>query len=523
MYDILIRGAQVIDGTGAPAFCADVAVKDGKLVMNPEGEATEVIDAAGLTLCPGFIDAHSHGDSILGTEAGQLCKTSQGVTTELAGLCGTTYYPFSTDPEKRDMLLKKLGRDIHDAQERTCLEHYLPWVNAQPKTANIALYIGHGSVRISVMGFALRTPTAEELESMKGMVREAMEHGAMGMSSGLIYAPSCYADEDELVELCKVVAEYGGTYATHMRSEANEVVESVREAIRVAERAGCKLNISHHKIAGRDNWGRSVQTLELIHEARARGVDVTLDAYPYTASSTGLNACLPSDFFSHGPDKMYQLLADPAVRAQLKPRMSGMDSRLRHCGGWGGILVTVAPKTPAAVNKTVLDYAAEINADPFDAYFDLMTNNGGAAKAIYFTMSEEDLQRIVCDENTVIGSDGVVRALNIPSHPRGFGTFTKAIRYFVRDKGLLTLEQMIHKMTGLTAQRFGLATKGVIADGMDADLLLFRPDEIRDHATYQNGLALSEGIERVIVAGQTVYQNGRLTGTCPGVFLPHRG
>lgn len=522
MYDILIRGASIIDGTGAPAFRGDVAVKDGKLVMNPNGPAKEVIDATGLTLCPGFIDAHSHGDGPLGTEVGQLCKTSQGITTELAGQCGSSYFPFPTDPEKRDLLLQKLSRSYSDIVENTSMERYIQWVDARPKTANIAVYIGHSTIRIAAMGFAMRKPTPEELETMKSMVREAMEHGAMGMSSGLIYAPSCYADEDELVELCKVVAEYGGCYATHMRNEANEVLESVQESIRVAERAGCKLDISHHKVCGKDNWGLSVQTLELIHQARERGVDITVDVYPYTASSTALNICLPADFFSHGPEKMCQLLADKAVREELKPRLTGPNSRLRHCGGWGGVLITVAPMTPAAVNKTVQEYAQEIGADPFDAYFDLVMVNGGRAKAIYFSMGEEDLQRIVCDENTVIGTDGVVVNMNTPSHPRGFGTFPKAIRYFVREKKLLTLEQMIHKMTALPAQRFGLSGKGIIADGMDADLLLIRADEIRDCATYQNGLALSEGIERVIVGGQTVYADKQLTGAFPGIFLPRK-
>ncbi len=522
MCDILIHGASIIDGTGAPAFRGDVAIQKGKLVMAPHGPAAEVIDAAGLTLCPGFIDVHSHGDSILGTEAGQLCKTSQGITTELAGQCGTSRFPFSTDPEKCTLLLQKLGTVTPGIEENTTLERYLKWVNAQPKTANIALYVGHSAVRISAMGFALRKPTPEELETMKAMVREAMEHGAMGMSSGLIYAPSCYADEEELVELCKVVAEYGGFYATHMRDEANNVLDSVREAISVAERSGCKLNISHHKIIGRDNWGRSVQTLELVHQARERGVDVTLDVYPYTASSTALNICLPADFFSHGPEKMCQLLRESKVREELMPHMTGIGSRLRSCGGWSGVLITTAPNTPAAVNKTVLDYAREVGADPFDAYFDLVADNGNRAKAIYFSMGEEDLQRIVCDENAVIGTDGVVNDMVTPSHPRGFGSFPKAIRCFVREKKLLTLEQMIHKMTGLPAQRFGLTGKGIIADGMDADLLLFRADKIRDRATYQNGLATSEGIERVIVGGQTVYADMQLTGACPGKFLPRR-
>ena len=517
MYDLLIKNASVIDGTGKAAFAADVAVQDGKIVMNPVGEAEEVIDAAGLTLCPGFIDVHSHGDSLFGTEAGWLSKTNQGITTELTGQCGSTRYPFSTDPEKRELMAQKYG-----AQNAafTSLEKYLGWAETMPKTTNYGIYVGHSAVRISAMGFETRKPTTEELDAMKAMVREAMEHGAMGMSSGLIYAPSCYADEDELVELCKVVAEYGGFYATHMRNEAGGVVDSVKEAISIAERSGCKLDISHHKVCGRDNWGKSVETLRLIHEARERGVDVTFDVYPYTASSTGLNVCLPADFFAHGPVKMCELLRDPAVRAELKPRMETMDGRLRHCGGWGGILMTTMPKTPAAMGKTVQEYADELGRDAFEVYFDLVAENGGAAQAVYFSMGEEDLQRIVCDENATIGTDGVVRDLKTPTHPRGMASFPKAIRYFVRDKKLLTLEAMIRKITGLPAERFGLKGKGIIADGMDADLLLIDPETIADRATYQDSLQLCDGIERVIVGGETVYMDQTLTGKYPGKFIP---
>ena len=345
MYDILIRQASIIDGTGRPAFSADVAIQNGKLLLNPpEADAAEIIDAAGLTLCPGFIDVHSHGDRLFGTYAGQLSKTNQGITTELTGQCGTTQFPFSTDPEKRDLLMQRIGPQPEGGAGHTSLESYLNWVNTLPKTCHFGIYIGHSAVRVSAMGYANRKATPEEVEVMKAMVREAMEHGAMGMSSGLIYAPSCYADEEELVALCKVVAEYGGFYATHMRNEAEQLEEAVAEAIRIAERSGCKLDISHHKFCGRENWGKSARTLELIRQARQRGVDVTFDVYPYLASSTALNVCLPKEFFSHGPDAMQVLLRDPAIRAELKAQILSIDGRFFHCGGWDGILVTGAPK-----------------------------------------------------------------------------------------------------------------------------------------------------------------------------------
>ena len=524
MYDVLIQNAAVIDGTGRPAYGADVAVKDGKIFINPEvSHAAEVINAAGLVLCPGFIDSHSHGDSILGTLAGRLCKTNQGVTTELTGQCGMTSYPVSTDPEKRNMQLQALGvKSVpEDFDTYTNLENYLTWAEKQLLTCNFKIYMGHTALRIAAMGFDDREPTMAELEHMKSMLREAMEHGAMGLTSGLIYSPSCYASEDELVELCKVVAEYDGIYATHMRNEAAGVLDAVQEAIRVAERAGCRLNISHHKVCGRDNWGLSVQTLRTIHEAIGRGVRITLDVYPYTASSTNLNVCLPASFFSHGPEKMCRLLADPEVRAELKEEIQSADGRYRHCGGWSGVMVTCAPNDPGAEGKTVEAYAEELGRDPFDVFFDLVERNGHAAQAIYFSMGEEDLQRIMADENAVVGTDGLVKDLHTPSHPRGFASFPKAIRYFVREKKLFTLEEMIRKMTSLPAERFGIRNKGAILDGYDADLLLIDPDRIADKADYANGLALCDGIERVMVSGITVYQNKQLTGATPGRFIPH--
>ena len=262
--------------------------------------------------------------------------------------------------------------------------------------------------------------------------------------------------------------------------------------------------------------------MELIHKARERGVDVTVDVYPYTASCTSLDICLPKPFFSHGPKGLREKLRDPAVRAQIKEEILQLDSQhYVNCGGWDGILVTIAANTPDAVNKTVQQYADSIGKDAFEAYFDLVCDNPGA-QAVYFSMCDEDLFRIVSDENSVLGTDGLVRTLTDPTHPRGFGSFPHALRVFVREEKLMSLERMVHKMTGLTAKRFGLATKGVIADGMDADLVLFDPQTVTDKATYEDSLRVSEGIPYVIVAGQIVCRDGKLTGATPGKFIPRK-
>ena len=524
MYDILFRNISVIDGTGAPAYVGDVAVKDGKICLNPAGDAAELVDGTGLTLCPGFVDVHSHSDLNPGTYATRLCKTSQGITTEFSGQCGETLFPIGDTKEKQDMvaeLVATCSETLPDLAQFPTLEAHLQWLEQQNLSCNFTLLTGHANLRIAAMGFDNRKPTDAEMDHMKAMLREAMEHGSKGLSTGLIYSPSCYADEEELVELCKIVAEYNGFYATHMRNEAASVVDSVRESIAVAEKAGCKLDISHHKICGKDNWGKSVETLKLVHEARERGVDVTLDVYPYTASMTAINVCLPAHFFAHGPQKMQELLKDPAVRKELQAEMEVMDGRWRHCGGASGILVAKAPNTPGICGKTIQEYADEIGKDSTEVFFDLVTDNGHHASGIFFSMCEEDLQRIVLDENAVIGTDGVVPNLTSPTHPRGMASFPKAIRYFVREKKLLTLEEMIRKMTSLPCQRFGIANKGVIAEGYDADLLVIKADEITDRATYTDGLARSEGIDRVLVGGITVYQNGEMTGRSAGKFIPH--
>ena len=526
MYDFLIQNVSIIDGTGTPAYQGNVAIKDGKIALEPaEPVAGEVIDGEGLSLCPGFIDSHSHGDLILGQEAARLCKVSQGVTTEIAGQCGDTMFPVSEQPERREMLAQLVGSFTEQLPQElpqfTTMERYLGYVSTLPLSCNVKLYVGHASLRIAAMGFEDRVPTPGELNHMKAMLREAMEQGALGMSSGLLYSPSGYADEDELVGLCKVVAEYDGVYASHIRNEAAGVVESVKEAIAVAERAGCRLCISHHKICGKENWGRSVETLRLIHEAIDRGARITFDVYPYTASMSNLNVCLPPAFFSNGPEKMGELLKLPEIRSQLQAEMERMDGRYRHCGGFDRILVALAPNTPACRGLTVAEYANRIGKDPFDAYFDILVENGHSALAIYFSMDEEELQRIMADENAVVGSDGIVLNLTGPTHPRGFGSFTKAIRYFVKEKKLFTLEEMIHKMTQLPAERFMISNKGVIADGYDADLVLFKRDEIRDCATYQDSNVLSEGIEMVFINGQLVYKDKKLTGAAPGRFIPH--
>lgn len=320
MLDILIKNAKIIDGTGLPVVEGNVGIRGDKIVYPTEEQAAKkVIDAAGRMVSPGFIDAHSHGDLILGTESAHLFKTNQGVTTEVTGQCGLSIAP--TNPAYLDLVqhLLSLGTASFpdDMVNWNNFSRYLEYADKQPKTANVMMYVGHSTLRIAVMGFANRVATDEELEQMKAILKDAMEHGAAGFSTGLIYTPSCYADEREVVELAKVIKPYHGIYASHMRNESYDIIKSVRETIDVGRKAGVTVDISHHKTLGKANWGLQKETLRLIQEARDEGINVVCDQYPYTCNMTHLNACIPPWYFDQGFDIMTEQLKDPEFRAKL--------------------------------------------------------------------------------------------------------------------------------------------------------------------------------------------------------------
>lgn len=521
MVDLLIQNAMIVDGTGKPPYAGSVACREGKILLNPEaGPAGEVIDAAGLHLCPGFIDPHSHGDGPVGEACNSLAKLSQGITTHLGGLCGQSSFPL--DPAR----LEEMQADLPEHLERdgvdcfTSFRRYRDYVSRMPLAENIGFFIGHGTMRIVAMGYEDRPPTAEELGRMKAMVAEAMEHGAIGLSSGLIYIPGVYSGIDEMVELCKVVAQYDGVYSTHMRNEADQVLDSIREAIEVGRRSGCRVNISHLKACGVQNHGIAGQMLALIHNARAEGVRVTADQYPYHASSTSLAVCLPPKYFTAGTAGMVETIRDPAMRrvieAEIRNPDCGYENLYIGCGGFDGMLVVRSPKTPEAVGKTVAQYTKEKGLDEFGGMFDLLIKNEGQVGAVFFDIGEEDILEIIRDPEVMVGTDGAYSHEGDMTHPRSFGAFTRALGLYGREKQALPLEQMIRKMTSLTARTHLVPNKGIIADGMDADLVLFNWDTVRDSADFTDPSRLSAGIESVIVGGRVVYRDGALTGATPG-------
>lgn len=555
--DLLIKNVEIIDGTGGPAFFGAIAVKDEKIlavykalessdaaVGTCEGadasaeeepkyveygselaeipEADSVMDGHGLTLSPGFIDVHSHGDLVAGHDYARLCKISQGITTEIAGQCGTSCYPVT--PESKALLMANVNI-LGDNQEKcldkfTNLAGYKEFLENSSLSSNIMVFMGHSALRLAVMGTSDAKPDAKQIARMREYLEEAMQQGCAGLSTGLFYPPSAYADVEEVSALCEVVAKYGGIHTSHIRNEGSEVLESLEEILEVARRTGVQTNVSHHKVCGRKNWGLSEKTLELLESARQEGIHVTMDVYPYLASMTKLAACIPTEYFVKGVAWLQTALKDPAVRMDIREKMESFeDGRYRQCGGFTGVMIGECPTRPDADGKFISEYAAEIGADPFEVFFDMIMENGSKCSAIYFTMSQDDLDRIVSDPHTMIGTDGLVNSLEGKTHPRGWATFPRAIRMFAREKKLLSMEEMVHRITGLAAETYKLPNKGRIEVGYDADLVLFNKEEIGDAADFNHSNLLSTGIEMVLVGGKIAYKDGKMTEEYPGRWL----
>ena len=528
MFDLLIKNTKIIDGTGQPAFYGSVASRSGLLTILPADTkvpATEVIDGTGKTTCPGFIDAHSHGDITIGQKFASLAKISQGVTSQVTGMCGLSLFP--VDPNKLKALQESLSPQTEKFPDEmgtfTNCESFLHFSNALPQSINTFFLVGHSSLRIAAMGFEDRKPTAIEMQKMKGMLREAMEAGAMGLSSGLIYIPSTYADSSELIELCKIVDEYGGIYTTHLRSESTKCLESVAEAIEVAQKSGVRLHISHHKIAGQKNWGNSKHTLKMIDQANDAGISVSCDQYPYTFCMTHLCNCMPPKYFTEGFSAAADFLKDPITREHIRNEMSDpendYDNFYLNSGGWEGVYLVKSPKLAEAEKMTISEYANNIGIDPFDAFCKIMIANNGLASAIYFSMCDDDLFKIIQNCHTVVGTDGILRSMDDYTHPRSYGSFPHAIRTFVKENKIFSMEEMIQKMTSSTANIYKIKNKGIIMNNYDSDIVVFDEDKLLDLANFEHPLRLSTGIDYVVVNGKVAYCNKNMTIEKPGKII----
>jgi len=499
-YDLVIKNGRIVDGTGNPWFIADIGIREGRIAaigrIRPE-EAARVLDAQGLIVAPGFIDVHTH------VEGGILRRPTaenflrMGVTTVVTGNCGGSWLP------------------IGDALGR---------LQEQGLSINLATLIGHNAVRRAVMGEDAREPTPEELERMKQLVDRAMREGAVGLSTGLIYIPGTYAKTDEIVELARVVARYGGIYASHIRNEGNGVLEAVREAIAIGERAGIPVQISHFKVSSKKLWGESRRTVQLVYEARARGLPVTVDQYVYPASSTGLETLLPSWVHDGGRAKAVERLRDPKLRERIKREMI---RTIRDQGfkDYAYAYVAQYRPDPSFNGKNIAEITRLVRRkasveEQAEQIIEMFLASESRVQMVYHKMNERDVEHILRQPFTMIASDaGVLEPGQGVPHPRGYGNNARVLGRYVREKALLSWEEAIRKMTSLPAQVFGFWDRGVIRPGLAADVVLFDPERIADRATFENPHQYAEGIRHVLVNGVLVIQDGQHTGARPGRIL----
>ncbi|RJQ64030.1 MAG: D-aminoacylase [Desulfobacteraceae bacterium] len=522
-FDLLIRNARIADGTGNPSFAGDVGIRGGKIVSvdrKIDGNARKTIDAAGRVAAPGFIDAHSHDDlfPFLKTDCDE--KVLQGVTTTIAGNCGTSPVAVGEAyfPELMDALKFMGAAEIPPSRWFKSFSDYLERLDSVRPGINIGALIGHGSVRIAAMGNANRAPSGAELETMESLVGEAMEAGALGISTGLAYIPGNYAGKEELVCLGRIAARHNGVLTSHIRSERDQVVEAIEEVIAVGDTAGLPVQISHLKTAGTNNWGRSEEVLDLLRRARSKGTEATCDVYPYCASSTSLSALLPYHIMAGGAASYSLRLKDPAVRRAIVREIeenTDWENMLKGTG-FDRIVLNRSGIYRDYLGLTLAQIAEKKDVNPYDLIFDLVAAEGHGAGIILFSMDEDDVRRILQSPLSMVGSDGGPKTGSAMNHPRFCGTFPRVLSKYVREEGVLKLEEAIRKMTSFAARTFGIKGKGLLKEGFDADIVVFDPQAVKDCATFENPSAKPEGIDLVIVNGVPAVEDGKLTGNRSG-------
>lgn len=526
-YDLVIQGGRIIDGTGNPWYEGDVAIRADRIVAIGKlanAKAKRVINARGMVVSPGFIDMLGQSETALLIDNRSTSKLSQGITSEITGEGG------SIAPNNANTIAAAQPQldQYHLKIDWYTLDDYWNRLEKKGTPINIGTYVGAAQVREYVLGDVDRAPTPQELEKMKALVAQAMQQGAMGISTALIYPPGHYAKTEELIELAKVAAQYGGIYASHMRSEGLNEVAAVREALRIGQEAHIPVEIFHLKVSGKSRAGNMVQIVRMIQNARDAGQDVTADMYPYLAGATALASSLPPWVADGGTSKLLERLKDPAVRQRIKTEMSATGERTWEnlyldSGGAPGVMISsvVNPELKQYTGKSVADVAEVQHKDPLDALFDFILADKGLTGALYFIASEEDLQTGLKQPWTSIGLDASEMPLDGPlfephTHPRTLGSMPRFLGHYVRDLKLIPLEQAVRKITSLPAQREHLINRGLIKEGFFADITIFNPDTIIDKATYTQPAQLSEGVACVLVNGKVVFENGKTTGAMPG-------
>lgn len=528
--DLLVHGGRVVDGTGSPWRYADVLVGGGRILgVVPRGTftgaASDVLDASGAVVAPGFVDIHSHSDLALIARPEAEEKLRQGVTTEIVGNCGISVFPLTDLHAQESVEYAGPVLGFGDLSwDWTDVDGYLARVEDARPAVNVATYVGLGSIRCAVSGFAAERPSAEQRAEMVELTRRCLGQGAVGLSSGLVYAPGSYSTHDEICELVDEAAAVGALYSSHMRDQGDGFLESVAETLDVGARTGAAVQIAHHKVVGQRNWGATSRSLEMVHEARERGVDAGSDVYPYLAGSTTMTALLPDWALAGGRDAMLDRLADPAKRARIKEDWHRgrpqWDNRVGSLG-WDNILISsVASEGNRDLEGLAVSEAARRrgrSTTPDDFLLDLLLEEGGAVGNIQIACAEADLREVMGDDTTTFGSDGLFTGGR--PHPRLRGTFPRILGTYVRDEGVLALEQAIRKMTSQPARRVGLTDIGLVERGYAADLVVLEPDTVAGPATYDDPTLDPVGIRHVVVSGQVALRDSRPTGARAGRVL----
>ena len=525
-HEILITGALIADGTGAPLKVSDLLIT-GDLIsalespgVIPNAPNRQIIHAEGLVIAPGFIDVHSHADISPLLEEDDTTKILQGVTTEVVGNCGSSMAPLVVGRE--GLSGATVGRLFPDVP--------MPWhgfgemltiLDGKGYVTNYCPLVGHGALRIAAVGAEARGAAPAELKHMQLLLEQALAEGAFGLSSGLIYPPGTYSDTDELAQLAAVLSP-SRVYSTHMRGESDTLLDSIEEAIAVGVRSSCRVQVSHLKSAGRENWGKAPQALRRLDKARDDGLRITQDLYPYAAASTTLTACLPPWSHDGGDQALLERISDPATVSKLRYAVEqgdagGWDNLIRGAG-YDGIMVA-STVSHEFEGRTLTEIGALMGVDPFDAMVAVLRAEHLRVSMVEFSMYEEDIEAIMVNDSTLIASDGLPTGTGGKAHPRLYGTFPRVLGRYVRERGVLDLSSAVHKMTGLPAEVFGLAGRGVVERGAVADLVAFNATEITDVGTYQDPAHAPAGIHWVMQAGMIVVEDGRWLGRRAGSRL----
>lgn len=518
MLDMIIKNAEVFDGTGAPPRVMNVGVLNGKIVScsnTDDLKATVVIDGNGMALSSGFIDVHTHSDVQLYLDPSRWCKLKQGVTTEVGGQCGWSPAPYSRNAP--DSFREYIGYEKYPYFDTfaEAMEH----LDTMKIGTHQATFVGHLYLRGSVLGMENRHTNAAEIERMCALAEEAMQSGALGLSTGLVYAPGIYAATDELSALAKVVGRYGGLYTTHIRDEGDRLIEAVEEAIHIGAEGGIPVNISHLKAMFPENYHKIDIVLEMIDKANSHGAQITFDVYPYTACSAGIRSTLPPSYLTHSTEWLVEHLQGKEniemLRKAIYEPTEVWENPFARIGAENH-LIARATMTPEIVGMRISDYAKLHGLEDIEAYAEIIRLNRGVVQDIRFAMSEENIEKLYAHPLCMVGSDGLYQGDGNPAHVRAFATFPRYLGRYIRDKKILPFEEGIRRVTGMAADRYGLKGKGYIKEGYDADLVLFDKNTICDKATYTNPFIPNEGIQMVFVGGEAAVVDNELTGVMQG-------